>query len=211
MRESKGFTLIELLIIVAIILIIGTIALPNLMDSRMRANEAAAIDRLKSYADAQRIFKREGYGRIPENLAPVPDGYSGNFRLLHYGVKPDTATAAGVQPLDLITKGHADAFIAGALSGVAPGGKTYGPREALAGYYFMDPVDFPDGMTSNEFFASGFAHVAVPDLANNTGNYMFFVDAEGAIWRRYVDKSVSHLESSTYATPLSNPSDWEPF
>lgn len=210
MRESKGFTLIELLIIVAIILIIGTIALPNLMDSLIRSNEAAAIDQLKKYADAQRIFKQEGYGRIAENLAPVPEGYCGNFRMLHYGVKPASA-AVGVQPLDLIAKAHADAFIDSPLSGDAPGGKPYGARKAMNGYYFMDPVDFPDGMSANEFFAAGFAHVAVPDLANNTGNHMFFVDSDGAIWRRLVDKSVSHVDSSTYATPLTNPSAWEPY
>jgi prepilin-type N-terminal cleavage/methylation domain-containing protein len=211
MRETRGFTLIELLIIVAIILIIGTIALPNLMDSRMRANEASAIDRLKSYAEAQRIFKRERHGQNPENAAPTPDGYASDFRLLHYGAKNNPAAGSGVQPLDLSTKAHADAFIASTLSGTAPGGESYGQRAALNGYYFMDPVDFPPGVTAAEFFADGFAHLAVPDLANNTGNHMYFVDAEGALWRRPLDKGISHVDSSAYPTPLGDASGWEPF
>ena len=43
MRSQKGFSLIELLIVVAIILIIAAIAIPNFLRSRMRANEASAV------------------------------------------------------------------------------------------------------------------------------------------------------------------------
>ena len=43
MKNQKGFSLIELLIVVAIILIISAIAIPNYLRSRMQANEASAI------------------------------------------------------------------------------------------------------------------------------------------------------------------------
>ncbi len=48
-RKVKGFSLIELLIVVAIILIIAAIAIPNLLRSKMAANEASAVASLRTY------------------------------------------------------------------------------------------------------------------------------------------------------------------
>jgi len=47
MTRQKGFSLIELLIVVAIILIISAIAIPNYMRSRMQANEASAVGSIR--------------------------------------------------------------------------------------------------------------------------------------------------------------------
>jgi type IV pilus assembly protein PilA len=47
-RSSKGFSLIELLIVVAIILIIAAIAIPDLLKSRQAANQASAVASLRT-------------------------------------------------------------------------------------------------------------------------------------------------------------------
>src|SRR2546423_13996253 len=53
MQKQKGFSLIELLIVVAIILIIAAIAIPNLLRARMAANEASAVASIRTINTGQ--------------------------------------------------------------------------------------------------------------------------------------------------------------
>ena len=75
MRKSqKGFSLIELLIVVAIILIIAAIAIPNLIRSRMSANEASAVASLRAINTGEVTYNNTYPGTFAALSALGPDG-----------------------------------------------------------------------------------------------------------------------------------------
>ena len=69
MKRNRGFSLLELLIVVAIILIIATIAVPALIRSRQAANESAAVASLRLLNTAEVTYSSDNngpYGTIPD-------------------------------------------------------------------------------------------------------------------------------------------------
>jgi type IV pilus assembly protein PilA len=72
-RFERGFSLIELLIVVAIILIIAAIAIPDLLKSRQAANEASAVGSLRTINTAEVTYAstyNTGYSRTLAVLGP---------------------------------------------------------------------------------------------------------------------------------------------
>ena len=157
-KNQKGFSLIELLIVVAIILIIAAIAIPNLLRSRMAANEASAVGSLKTI-----------------NTAAV--GYNTTYGV---GFPPALANLGG-DPTIPATCGLAE-LIDPVLAGTNPA--TANPQKS--GYtftYFPGAVasTVPAGSTCAPGWADGYSVSAVPISVGTTGQRSFCTDGSGVI------------------------------
>jgi prepilin-type N-terminal cleavage/methylation domain-containing protein len=152
-KSSRGFSLIELLIVVAIILIIAAIAIPNLLRSRIAANQASAVGSLRTLNTAEVTYAttyNTGYSATLGDLGPNAAGSS------------PVATAAGL----------VDEVLSGSLAGTATA-----TTSSKSGYQFT----YSPGGTDTSGKINTYSFIATPISVGTTGTNFYYTDQSGVI------------------------------
>jgi len=155
-NKQKGFSLIELLIVVAIILIIAAIAIPNLLRSKMAANEASAVAALRTLNTTEILYSTNCNSLSTDLTSLGPD-----------------AGGTGIAPACVTGDDLVDAVMAGAIT-TAP---TNGTPTSFtkSGYIFT----FAPGAAAEP--NSTYTITAVPVSVGGSGIRGFFTDQTGVI------------------------------
>lgn len=92
-KSEGGFSLIELLVVVAIILIIAAIAIPNFLRSKMAANEAAAVENVRTITTAAVVYHTTWGNGYPPLLSTL--GGAGLLATCNQAILIDSILASG--------------------------------------------------------------------------------------------------------------------
>ena len=163
MRKQKGFSLIELLIVVAIILIIAAIAIPNLLAARKSANESSAAGSLRTLNTTQVNFNTQ----FP--LVGFAGGAGGGTALVQLG--PGTGACNGANLID-------NQLAAGVKSGYTVVNEAAGP----AGVVYYNVVANPANTTACNAgqTVTDYAFSATP-ASTSVGHRAFCTDVSAVI------------------------------
>jgi prepilin-type N-terminal cleavage/methylation domain-containing protein len=142
-KSQSGFSLIELLIVVAIILIIAAIAIPNMLKSKLAANQAAAVANVRTITTASVSYWVTYANGYPPNLAALG------------GVEPATCNGAILIDEVITAPPFQKSGYQFALNG-DQGHVANSPPGCAPGFvgYLATAVPVVPGVTGNESFCS---------------------------------------------------------
>jgi type IV pilus assembly protein PilA len=158
-KKHKGFSLIELLIVVAIILIIAAIAIPNLLRAKIAANQASAVGSLRTISSAEQTFS-----------STYNDGFATSLGQLG-GAAGSAASCTNATLIDEVLSGGGGTAVTSQKSGYTFTFTPNGTAQLTSG------IPAACGASGD----TGFSVSAWPTTANSTGTASYCVDETGVV------------------------------